>query len=79
MIYSVVPPELEGQLLEMLTARYADDPDVTVIVDRRKGERRRRGSTPPASSQRVLRDRRRRRVTGEFAALAGEGEQTAIA
>ena len=78
MIYSVVPRELEPELLEMLTAHYADDPDVTVIVERRQGERRRPGSAPPASSQRVLRDRRRR-VTGEFAALAGEGEQTAIA
>jgi hypothetical protein len=79
MIYSVIPRELEAELLEPLTAHYADDPEVTVIVDRRQGERRRRGGAATATQQRVLRDRRRRRVTGEFAALAGEGEQPTAA
>lgn len=75
MIYSVVPRELESELLETLTARYADDPEVTVIVDRREGERRRAKADPQMAQQRVLRDRRRRRVTGEFAPLAAEGAQ----
>jgi len=72
MIYSVVPRELESLLLEKLTAHYADDPEVTVIVDRRVCERRSRRSGATAEQQRVLRDRRRRRVTGEFADLPGE-------
>jgi hypothetical protein len=82
MIYSVVPRELEPQLLEPLTARYADEPEVTVIVDRRRGERRsRRGDTPTdgAAHQRELRDRRRRRAGGDFAPLRGEGSLTSAA
>ena len=52
MIYCVVPQELADELYEKLTAYYADDPNVEVIVDRRKAERarrerRRRG--PPAA------------------------------
>jgi hypothetical protein len=78
MIYSVVPRELEAELFDILTAHYADDPDVMVIVDRRESERRSAASDAAAAAQqRVLRDRRRRRVTGEFAPL--EGEQTAAA
>jgi hypothetical protein len=79
MLYSVVPRELQGELLEQLAAHYADDPEVTVIVDRRQGERRQRrapGAVPP---QRVIRDRRRRRVNGDFAALHGEGSLTSAA
>jgi hypothetical protein len=79
MIYSVVPRELEGELLEKLSARYADDPEVTVIVDRRQGERRSRKAAPEAAQQRVLRDRRRRRVIGEFAPLELQGAQTPAA
>ncbi|MGD1050538.1 MAG: hypothetical protein ABR947_05655 [Solirubrobacteraceae bacterium] len=82
MIYSVVPRELEPQLLGPLTAHYADQPDVVVIVDRRKGERRsRRGDTPAdaAAHQRELRDRRRRRVGGDFAPLRGEGSLNSAA
>ena len=77
MIYSVVPRELESELLERLTAHYAGDPEVTVIVDRRQGERRRRTVEDAAAQQRVLRDRRRRRVAGEFAPL--EPEEAAFA
>ena len=80
MVYCVVPRELEAELFERLTAHYADDPEVTVIVDRRKAERRRRGrAEADVRQQRVLRDRRRRRATGDFAPLFGEGalaEQT---
>jgi len=78
MIYSVVPRELEAELVPMLTAHYAADPEVMVIVDRRQGERRRRAADPETAQQRVLRDRRRRRVTGEFSPL-GEGAQPAYA
>ena len=71
MVYCVVPRQLEGELFERLTAHYADDPEVTVIVDRREAERRHERAELEASQQRVLRDRRRRRVTGEFAPLFG--------
>ncbi len=66
MIYSVVPEELADELLPKLEAYYADDPNVKVIVDRRKAERRRRGEEPPEDTQREVRDRRRPRVPGEF-------------
>jgi len=81
MIYSVVPRELEDQLFDKLTAHYADQADVTVIVDRRHGERRSRLATTDAEvrQQRELRDRRRRRAGGEFAPLHGEGSLTSAA
>lgn len=68
-IYCVVPEELADELLPKLEAYYADDDNVTVIVDRRQAERRRRGDTPPAETQREIRDRRRARVPGEFPAV----------
>lgn len=69
MIYCVVPEELAPELLPKLEAYYADDPNVKVIVDRRKAERRRRGEQPPAETQREVRDRRRARIPGEFPAV----------
>jgi hypothetical protein len=81
MIYSVVPRELEGELFERLSAYYADDPEVTVIVDRREGERRsrRERASEQVRQRRELRDRRRRRAGGEFAPLHGEGSLTSLA
>jgi hypothetical protein len=58
MIYCVVPEALADELLPKLTAYYADDPGVTVIVDRRRGERRTRG-VDGSGGKRQLRDRRR--------------------
>jgi hypothetical protein len=69
-IYCVVPEPLADQLLDKLTAYYADDPNVTVIVDRRKGSRRERGSS--GGGNRALRDRRRHRVVGELPPLAAD-------
>lgn len=66
MIYCVVPEALADELFDKLTAYYADDPNVEVIVDRRKTERRKPGAAPPEGQQRELRDRRRRSVPGEF-------------
>lgn len=60
MIYCVVPQPLEAELFDKLSDYYKDDPNVTVIVDRREG----RGGAPgphPAD-----RDRRRRRAKGTF-------------
>jgi hypothetical protein len=61
---------LAGELFDKLTEYYSEDPNVTVIVDRRKMERRERGSS--AGGKRELRDRRRPRVTGELPPLAVE-------
>ncbi len=60
MIYCVVPQPLEAELFDKLSDYYKDDPNVTVIVDRREGQ----GGAPgphPAD-----RDRRRRRAKGTF-------------
>jgi hypothetical protein len=64
MIYCVVPEELAGDLYEKLASYYEDDPNVTVIIDRRKSSRRERGST--GGGLREKRDRRRTRIPGEF-------------
>jgi hypothetical protein len=79
MLYCVVPRELESELAEQLAARYAAEPEVTVIVDRRQRERRGRGAAPAVPQQRELRDRRRRRAYGEFAPLYGERSLTSTA
>jgi hypothetical protein len=65
-IYCVVPEELADELYDRLKAYYEDDPNVTVIVDRRKTSRRGPGSEPPGDNKREVRDRRRPRVAGEF-------------
>ena len=64
MIYCVVPQELAPELYEKLADYYADDPNVEVIIDRRKAERR--DALEAAGGQRTVRDRRRARVPGEF-------------
>jgi hypothetical protein len=66
-IYCVVPQELADELYDKLVAYYADDPNVTVIVDRRRGERRDRASGDnDEAARRKTRDRRRPRVPGDF-------------
>jgi hypothetical protein len=66
-IYCVIPRELEGELYEKMVAYYGDNPNVTVIVDRREGPDRRDGQDDAANKERrTIRDRRRPRVTGEF-------------
>jgi hypothetical protein len=72
MIYCVVPEALADELLEKLTVYYADDPNVTVIVERRQADRRGRHTTPPddaTSQMRQIRDRRRARIPGDFPAI----------
>jgi hypothetical protein len=72
-IYCVVPEPLAPELFDKLTEYYADDPNVTVIVDRRKASRRERGnSAADGRERRERRDRRRPRVTGELPPLAVE-------
>jgi hypothetical protein len=70
-IYSVIPEELAPELYDRLVEYYKDDPNVKVIIDRRKSERRSRGATEP-SEQRTTRDRRRPRVPGEFPQIDAE-------
>ena len=67
MIYCVIPKELEGDLFEKMVDYYKDNPNVTVIVDRREGPDRRDGTGDAEfKEQREIRDRRRPRVTGTF-------------
>jgi hypothetical protein len=72
MIYCVVPEALADDLYEKLTAYYANDPNVEVIIDRRKAERRSGGGTSDGGDVRQRRDRRRPRVPGEFPKLDPE-------
>jgi hypothetical protein len=64
MIYCVIPRELEDELYDKMVESYKDNPNVTVIVDRREGEDRRKGRV--FGGKREIRDRRRRRATGTF-------------
>jgi hypothetical protein len=67
MIYCVIPPELADELYDKMVEYYKDNPNVTVIIDRRQGADRRQGK--PAAEfreQRQTRDRRRARIPGTF-------------
>jgi len=68
-IYCVIPPELEEELFDRLTAYYEDNPDVTVIVDRRSGPDRRRSREASSDDRRTVRDRRRARIPGTFPSI----------
>ena len=63
MIYSVVPLELGEEVFARLVERYKDNPNITVIMDRRKGDRRKDNA---GGGGRETRDRRRRRLPGTF-------------
>ena len=64
MIYCVIPRELEDELYDKMVEYYKDNPDVTVIVDRRDGPDRRSGRA--SGGKRETRDRRRARIPGTF-------------
>ena len=67
MIYCVIPAELADELYDKMVEYYKDNPNVTVIIDRREGPDRRQGTPPPEiAERRQTRDRRRQRVTGTF-------------
>jgi hypothetical protein len=77
MIYCVVPKSLADELYPKMLEHYADEDNVTVIVDRREFDRRaRQGSSPAKASapegapRRIVRDRRRARVPGDLPPLA---------
>ncbi len=62
----MVPPELEHELYDRLVEHYKDNPNVTVIVDRRTGPDRRSSAGNLLGGKRQTRDRRRARVPGTF-------------
>ena len=64
MIYCVIPRELEDELFDKMVEYYRDNPNVTVILDRREGEDRRNGRS--YGGKRTIRDRRRARAAGTF-------------
>jgi hypothetical protein len=64
MIYCVIPRELEAELFDKMVEYYQDNPNVTVILDRRDGDDRRTGRSK--GGKREIRDRRRMRATGTF-------------
>jgi hypothetical protein len=65
-IYCVVPEALADELFDKLTTYYADDPAVTVIIERRRSSRRGPGGQTRTDQTRVMRDRRRPRIVGEL-------------
>jgi hypothetical protein len=66
-IYCVIPRELEADLFEKMVEYYKDNPNVTVVVDRRDGPDRRDGQDDGSfKERRTIRDRRRARVPGTF-------------
>lgn len=67
MIYCVIPKELEAELFDKMVDYYKDNPNVTVIIDRREGPDRRDGQDDGSfKERREIRDRRRPRVPGTF-------------
>ena len=66
MIYCVIPQALADELYDKMVDYYKDDPNVTVIIDRRKGPDRRAGESGEHDERRVIRDRRNRRASGSF-------------
>ena len=64
MIYCVIPRELADELYDRMVDYYSDNPNVTVMIDRREGPDRRNGKE--YGGQREIRDRRRARATGTF-------------
>jgi len=71
-IYCVIPRELEDELLDKMVEYYKDNPNVTVIVDRRTGPDRR--TKRETGGKRETRDRRRPRVLGTFLGTEDEPE-----
>ncbi len=66
MIYCVIPQALADELYDRLADYYKDDPNVTVIVDRR-GQGGNPGDWP------AFEDRRRQRPKGSFPPIDAPG------
>jgi hypothetical protein len=65
MIYCVVPQALADELYDKLADYYKDDPNVTVIIDRRA-----QGGEPGTHD--AHEDRRRQRIKGTFPPIEAE-------
>ncbi len=65
MIYCVIPRELADELFDRMVEYYKDNPNVTVILDRREGDDR-RDEGKKFGGKRLVRDRRRQRLPGTF-------------
>jgi hypothetical protein len=84
MIYCVVPEALADELYDKLVDYYKDDPNVTVIIDRRASDRRKERDRRTEKRddlaivdddklpRRTIRDRRNRRAPGSFPPLRGD-------
>ncbi len=75
MIYCVIPRELADELYDKMVDYYKDNPNVTVIVERREGRDRRKESEQRLEDkeQRTVRDRRRAHP-GKFPDVGGPPE-----
>ena len=64
----MIPPELADELFDKMVEYYKDNPNVTVIIDRRTGpdRRNRKGGVDESHPPRTIRDRRRARIPGTF-------------
>ena len=60
----MIPAELEEELYDKMVSYYEENPNVTVIVDRREGDDRRTGRL--YGGKREIRDRRHARIQGTF-------------
>ena len=60
----MIPRELADELYDKMVEYYKDNPNVTVIIDRRDGPDRRTGKS--YGGKREIRDRRRTRMPGTF-------------
>ena len=74
----MIPPELADDLYDKMVEYYKDNPNVTVIIDRRTGpDRRNRKGADDAKKHaelRETRDRRRARIPGTFPETEGSSE-----
>ena len=64
MIYCVIPRELEAELFDKMIDYYKDNPNVTVILERREGPIA--ATAGETGGKRETRDRRRPRIPGTF-------------
>lgn len=71
----VVPQPLAAFFYDKLCRRYADRPDVTVIVDRRQSERRSPAAAPRHVPERRTAERRSDRVVWSLAEMPFDAVQ----
>jgi hypothetical protein len=61
MIYCVIPPELAEDLFDRMVEYYKDNPNVTVIIDRRGGK-----ESAARADGKKPEEKRRARIPGTF-------------